>query len=197
MPSETSPPERPHYEVHLTEVRDLFIAPDDDPFDPHFLDVSGVDELVNLMTPTNLRVLPRIVVYLPPDRLTPGLEAETREALHRYLQRRRRWSENEVRAIRRSGWQTLIYAVLLCAAVLALLVLVYLLALPQWVQAIAYAVFIVVGWVSLWWAVETLLFDWLEGRRLARVLDLIDRAQVEVRPEPPRPSPEGEPTLPG
>jgi hypothetical protein len=183
MAAQTNKHEVPHYEVHLRDVADLFIAPDDDPFDPFFLDVSGVDELVNLITPTSLRVLPRITVYLPPEKLTPTLEAETRAALHRYLQRRRRWSQNEVQAIRHSGWLTLIIATIVSLILLAVVALVTVMGWPQWVQAIAYVVFIVVAWVAMWWAVETLMFDWLEDQRLARVLDLIDRANVELRPE--------------
>lgn len=184
MPNQPDSSDTPHYELHLQDIRDLFVAPDDDPFDPHYQDVSGIDELVNLITPTKLRVIPRITVYLPPEKLRPTLEAETHAALHRILRRRARWSRNEVLATRKSGWNSLVYALILSLLVLALLGVAYYFAWPTWAQAVAYAVFIVVAWVSLWWAVETLLFDWLEDQRLARVYDVIDAANMEIRAEP-------------
>ena len=67
--------------------------------------------------------------------------------------------------------------------VLVLLAATYVLDMPGWAQAVAYAVFIVVGWVSMWWAVETLLFDWLASRRRVKILTLIKNATLEVRPE--------------
>ncbi len=184
MTQQPEAPGAPHYTLYLQDIRDLFVAPDDDPFDPHYQDVSGIDELVNLITPTKLHVTPRITVYLPPEKWTPTLEAQTRVALHHILQRRVRWSQNEVLATRKSGWISLMYALILSLIVLALLGLAYVLGWPQWAQAIAYAIFIVVAWVSMWWAAETLLFDWLADRRMANVYALIDAANVEVRADP-------------
>ena len=184
MPNQADAPDVPHYELHLQDIRDLFVTPDDDPFDPHYQDASGIDELVNLITPTNLREMPRITVYLPPEKVTPTLEAETRVALHRILARRVRWSQNEVLATRKSGWISLVYAFILSLLVLTLLGVAYFFDWPTWAQAIAYAIFIIVAWVSMWWAAETLLFDWMEDRRLSRVYALIDAANVEVRAEP-------------
>lgn len=184
MPSQPDAPDTPHYELHLQDIRDLFVAPDDDPFDPHYQDVSGIDELVNLITPSKLRVMPRITVYLPPEKLTPTLQAETRVALHHILQRRVRWSQNEVLATRKNGWISLVYATILTLIVLALVIAAYYFEWPTWAQAGAYAIFIVVAWVAMWWAVETLLFDWLVDRRMGRVYALIDAANVEVRAEP-------------
>jgi hypothetical protein len=184
MPNQPDASDGPHFELHLQDIRDLFVAPDDDPFDPHYQDVSGIDELVNLITPTKLREMPRITVYLPPEKLTPTLQSETRVALHRILERRARWSQNEVLATRKGGWIALVYAFILSLIVLMLLGAAYYFSWPLWAQAVSYAIFIVVAWVSMWWAVETLLFDWLADRRLSRVYALIDAANMEIRAEP-------------
>jgi hypothetical protein len=174
-----------HVDLHLSGVRDLFVAPDGDPFDPNYLDVSGMEELVNQLGPHRLmHATPRITLYLPPDQLTPTLAAETRAVLDRHLARCSRWSRNEMLATRYTGWRALGYALVLSVAVLALLGVVHYLAMPQWVQALAYAVFIVVAWVSMWWAVETLLFDWLANRREITIYAAIQRAELRILPEP-------------
>lgn len=182
-------PDTPHFDLHLQDIRDLFIAPDGDPFDPHYLEVSGIDELVNLINPLNLHAFEkgeplRIAVYLPPEGITPTLEAETRAALDRHLAHQIRWQHNEVLATRRGGWRSLAYATVLSLIVMALLGIAYGLDAPGWIQAVAYAIFIVVAWVSMWWAAETLLFDWLASRRMMLVLEAIRGAVIEIRPEP-------------
>jgi hypothetical protein len=175
-----------HIELHLHDIRDLFVAPEGDPFDPCFTDVSGIEQAVNQLAPLRLMgASPRITVYLPPDDVTPSIETETRAALGRHLGRRIAWARNEVRATRRDGWRAFAYALVLSALVFALLAGAFLLGLPGWVQAIAYAVFIVVAWVAMWWAAETLLFDWLASRRQITILQAIQCAELRVQPEPP------------
>lgn len=183
--TDPSPDDTLPLELHLHDIRDLFVAPEGDPFDPLFRDEAGLDELINAITPLKRRQAFRITVYLPPETITPGLEAETAAALDRHLDRRIRWEKNEMLATRRGGWGSLAYATLLTLIVLAVLGLAYYLELPSWLQAVAYAVFIVVAWVSMWWAAETLLFDSLATRRLIRVLERIRSAGVQLQPEPP------------
>jgi hypothetical protein len=170
--------------LHLADVRELFVEPEYDPFDPHFLDVSGLDELIHQLAAEKLRRPVTITLFLPGEAITPTLGAELRAALDRHLDRRIRWSSEELRATRRSGWTALVYALVLSVIVFLLLAAAYVLALPGWVQALAYAVFIVVAWVSLWWAVETLLFDWLADRRLIRILETLRAAEWRLEPEP-------------
>ena len=178
-------PDWQHIDLHLHDIRDLFVAPDYDPFDPHYMDVAGIEEVYNQLSPHKLRdETPRITVYLPPDQVTPTIVADTRAALERHAARHVRWSRNEMLATRYSGWRSLGYALALSVVVFALLALVYYLEMPTWAQALAYAVFIVVAWVSMWWAVETLLFDWLASRREMTIYAAIQRAELRVLPEP-------------
>lgn len=171
-------------ELHLKTIGDLFSAPDGDPFDPDFLDVSGVDELVNVLTPRRLKGKPEIVLYLPPDQITPSLEGETEAALDRFLTRRNRFAHNQVLAMRRQGIRSLVYALVLTVVVLIPLGLAYTLNWPQIVQILTYAIFLVVGWVAMWCAVEYLLFDWIASQRQANVYDYIRRGTVHILPEP-------------
>jgi hypothetical protein len=184
-----SAPEVVTYRLQLRDIRDLFVAPEPDPFDP-CLDVSGVDELVNRISAGSLKnKAARIEIVLPPEQVTPGLEARIDEAMERHLALRRAWTHNELLATRQSGWNSMKYALLLTLIVTGLLAVVYFLNWPPWLQALAYAVFIVVAWVSLWWAVETLLFDPLEHHRLDKVLTIIGTAEVDIQPDPQRRAP--------
>ena len=171
-------------ELHLKQIGDLFAAPDSDPFDPDFLDVSGVDELVNVLTPHILKHQRDIVIYLPPDQITPTLESETQAALDRFLTRRSRFARNQVLARRRQGIRSLVYALALTGIVLIPLLLAYLLGWPELVPVLTYAALLVVGWVAMWCAVEYLLFDWIASQRQAFVLNYISRCKLRILPEP-------------
>lgn len=180
-----STPTKPNarYELHLKTINDMFIAPDGDPFDPHFLDVSGVDELVNIMTPRILKGHPDIFIYLPPDQITPTLESEAQIALDRFVKRQSRFARNQVLSMRRQGIRALGYALVLTIIALIPLALAYFLNWPKIVQDLAYAGFLVVGWVAMWCAVEYLLFDWIASQRQARVLNYIRGGKLHILPE--------------
>jgi hypothetical protein len=169
------------YRLPLRDIRDFFVAPEPNPFDP-CLDVSGVDALVNQINAGSLRRAARIEILLPPEQITPDLAARTRAALASHLAIREQWARNEVRGTRQIGYQSLKYALVLTVLVILLMAVAYFLELPTWLQLLAYAVFIVVAWVSLWWAVETILFDWLQSHRLGRVLRVIGDADLSIQP---------------
>ena len=140
--------EAPRLDLHLNTIRDLFVAPDGDPFDPNFSDVSGVDDLVNRLKPRRHKQNPIITVYLPADQITPTLEAETRAALDRYLERRARSAHNDVLSMRRGGIQAFFYALGLTILFAVPLILAYTLDWPEIIQVLSYAAFLVVGWVA-------------------------------------------------
>lgn len=183
-----APNETLDFELHLNAIRDLFIAPDGDPFDPYFTDESGVDEIVNQLAPKVHKGKPRITIYLPADQITPTLEADTHAALDRYLQRRARAAHNDVRNMRHMGVRALGYALVLTLLFAAPLILAYTLSWPPIVEDLTYAAFLVVGWVAMWCAVEYILFDWLANARLTRVLEAIRHAELRILPETSRKS---------
>ncbi|MGL4647898.1 MAG: hypothetical protein ACRC1H_00715 [Caldilineaceae bacterium] len=176
--------EAPVLELHLNTIRDLFVAPDGDPFDPNFSDVSGVDELVNQLTPKRHKSDLRITIYLPADQITPGLEAQTRAALSRYLERRARSAHNDVLSMRRGGVQAFFYALGLSLLFAVPMILAYSLGWPSIIQALTYAAFIVIAWMAMWCAVEYILFDWLADARQARVLTAIREGELRILAEP-------------
>ena len=180
----TSHEPRAKLELHLRDIRDLFVAPDMDPFDPYFTDWSIVDTLVNELTPLRRKRRPQITVYLPADQITPTLAADTQAALDRYLELRARRAHNDVLSMRRGGIQALWYALGLTLIVAVPMVLAYVLSWSTLVQDLSYAAFLVVGWVAMWCAVEYILFDWLQNARLSKVLKDIRSGDWQFLPEP-------------
>ena len=169
--------------LHLADIHDFFIAPDYDPFDSR-MDVSGIDHIAQeLQEHGTLRPL-KTTLYLPQAAITPDLADKTRKALTRYCQRQIALNESEIAATRREGRRTLPYGLLV--ALVAGLVIVVLIALFQLSSAFAgvlSSIYVIIAWVSVWWPIENLLYDWIPDWHEKQIFVKIMGMDLEILPE--------------
>jgi hypothetical protein len=93
-------------------------------------------------------------------------------------------AENEIRMLRREGVKTLLIGLSLFVVFGILAETVVRTDLPSPVRDFLGedGLFVVVGWVGLWYPIETLLYSQRPYRQEIAVLKLIRRMQIEIRP---------------
>ena len=170
--------------LHLNDIRDFFVVPDYDPFDVHALDVSGIDYVVEHLREHGPQRPIKTTVYLPKAAITPDLVDKTRQALTRYCQRQIARNEIDIQATRREGRRTLPYG-LTVAIVLALVIiaLATLLSLPSSIVAVLSSVYVIISWVSIWWPMENVLYNWLPNWHEKHVYQKIMDMDFSILPE--------------
>ena len=143
----------------------------------------GVDEIVNeLLGRSTVQRRARIVVTLPAEQITPGIAETLHAALRRYCQARLARVQRETEVVWRQGIRSLgsgsilfLVGLLLSAGFLDPDV-------PQfWQNLLGNGVFLVIGWVGLWYPLDLLFFARQPLKREVRIIKAISQMPLLVQ----------------
>ena len=177
--------------LRLHSIDQLFTEPDVNPFSEEEVDVLGEPALLRAVRRLLARRVRnweemRLVIELPQEQITSGLEQQTRQALRRYSDAK---IEDNHLTIRLSRTRSLIglgivtvIAILVIAAAYFLMTNVF----PRTsesVKALVASSISVFVWVSLWGPMEKLLFEWVEPHMENNILRKIPTLDIVIRPK--------------
>jgi hypothetical protein len=167
----------------LHDLRDLFVEPDFDPFDEHAIERPGLELIANHVEARSLLTRVRVRLLVPPDQCRDDTRARVASAIARYVARRVEWGENTIRSSRNDGLRGLVYAVGVVVVGLVLYAAV-LQTGNQLASTVAEALFIIVSWVAVWDAAESLILNVLDERRMIRVWKRLAELELSIEPQP-------------
>jgi hypothetical protein len=170
--------------LHLDDIQHLFTAPDFDLFSPHPRDESGIDAIIDELTPKSLYESLRVTIILPREQITADLLAQVRNALQLYTEQRIKRMEQELSLQRASSIRSLQLGFIFLGACLLLAALFEAASfLPLWLSSFLNNGFTIIGWVSLWHPTESLLFDWWPYWKDKRIYTYLAKMEIEITPE--------------
>jgi hypothetical protein len=144
--------------LHLDDIRELFRAPEIDPFAGRSHAESGMDRMV-LQLRARPRGAVRARIVLPPSQLAPDLESRCREALQHYCDTRIEQLMDQSVSLRREGYATLARgSVFLAACILGAQLAAEPIHLPAILARFLNEGFVIAGWVALWYPLDALLY---------------------------------------
>jgi len=169
------------FTLNLDDIRELFVAPEIDPFAGRSDAGSGMDRML-----LQLRARPRgpvrARIVLPPAQLVPDLESRCREALQHYCDARIAQLTDQSLSLRREGYATLARGSLfLAACVLGARIAEEPFYMPAILARFLNEGFVIAGWVALWYPLDALLYlRWPvnRDRRLYEVLKKMEMSFV-------------------
>src|SRR5687767_11206543 len=144
----------------------------------------GADEIVHeLLGRSRVQRRARIVVMLPAEQITEGIVETLHVALRRYCEARLARVDRETELAWRQGLRSLgsgsilfLVGLLLSAGFLEPDV-------PEfWQNLLGNGVFLVIGWVGLWYPLDLLCFARQPLKREARIVEAISRMPLLVQP---------------
>jgi hypothetical protein len=143
----------------------------------------GADEIVNeLLGRSKVQRRARIVVTLPAEQVTADIAETLHTALHRYCQARLARARREIEVAWRQGLRSLGSGSILF--VIGLLLSTGFLEpdVPQfWQDLLGNGVFLVIGWVGLWYPLDLLFFARQPLKREAMIVEAISRMPLVVQ----------------
>ncbi len=177
--------------IRLDSIDQLFNAPDINPFSNEEVDVLGEPALLRAVR----RLLSRrirnwdgmcLILELPADQITPGLEQQTEQALRRYSNAK---IEDNHLTIRLGRTRSLIGLGMVTVISIVVIGIAYLLFSTVWagaaqgVKTLVAACISVFVWVILWDPMEKLLFDWVQPHMENTILRRIPTLDIVIRPK--------------
>jgi hypothetical protein len=171
--------------LKLNAIDELFNAPDVNPFAENEIDVLGEAALPHAVRQMLARRIlhwheARLVIQLPPDQITPDLQAQTRSAVRRFCTARIEENRLTIRLSRVRSAIGLAVVTIISAVVMAVAWLlfntIFAAQADTTVAALVVASISVFVWVILWDPMEKLIFDWvtpaMENRHLRGIMDM-------------------------
>ena len=145
---------------------------------------SGADEIVNeLLGRSKVQRRARIVLTLPAEQVTQDTAETLRVALRRYCEARLARVQREIEVAWRQGLRSLgsgsilfIVGLLLSSGFLEPDVPTF------WQDLLGNGVFLVIGWVGLWYPLDLLFFARQPLKREALIVEAISRMPLLVQP---------------
>jgi hypothetical protein len=177
--------------IRLDSIDQLFNAPDMNPFSDEEVDVLGEPALLRAVR----RLLShrirnwegmRLILELPADQITPGLEQQTEQALRRYSVAK---IEDNHLTIRLGRTRSLIGLGMVTIISVIVIGLAYFLfntvfaGAADGVKTLVAASISVFVWVILWDPMEKLLFDWVPPHMENTILRRIPTLDIVIRPK--------------
>ncbi len=175
--------------IRLDTIAQLFNAPDIDPFSSEEVDVLGEPALLRAVRRLQAHRIRnwkgvKLILELPPDQITAGLDVRTHEALQRYCAAK---IEDNKLQIRLSRVRSLIGLGMVTAISLVVIALAFLLlnsvfeGASDTVKGVVAASVSVFVWVILWDPMEKLLFDWVQPRLENNILRKLQGIDIVIR----------------
>jgi hypothetical protein len=177
--------------LKLNIIDELFNTPDVNPFAENEIDVLGEAALPHAVRQMLARRIrhwheARLVIQLPPDQITPDLQAQTQAAVHRFCKAKIADNRLTIHLSRVRSAIGLIVVTIISAAVMGaawlLFNTIFAAQADSTVAALVFASISVFVWVILWDPMEKLIFDWVTPALENRVLRGIMGMELVVEP---------------
>jgi hypothetical protein len=129
----------------------------------------------------------RLIIQLPPDQITPGLQAQVVNAVRRYAETKR--AENEV-SIRVSRNRSLVGLMIAIGIAIVLVVLLTIATNTLFANSSDAVKVLLTGlvtifiWSTVWNPWDRLIYEWIEPWLENRILHSITAMEIVVQPEP-------------
>ena len=167
--------------LKLDNIKHLFKEPDFDLFTAQTDSSSGIERIISELKPTSLTGKVRTTISLPNHQLAENLEQSIIDALQRYCNTKIEQITNDIASLRGQGIRALQRGLLFLAVCLVLSTLFDRVEhLPTLVHRFLNEGFLIAGWVSLWYPIELLLYEWGPYRRQKQIYEMIKDMEVKV-----------------
>ncbi len=188
----------PDLEIAVSSPNHLFDAPTINPFSENELEILGMSGLayITRQLQAHRRDLKhaRLLVRMPPDQITPGLDRRLADAVHRYCRAKIDDNKVEIHLIRFRSSLGLGILMVIVAVIVAITYFLFtgpLSGVSQVVQVVIAFSISLFAWVTLWDPLEALIFNPIALLRENFTLHRINKLEIAVEPNAPTMSADG------
>ena len=146
--------------LHLAEIRDLFVDPELNPFETKNLQISGVEVAINYLRVK--RKIPngiKLNIFLPPGQIDPDMQNRTENALERYCDFKISQNQQQLEIGLAEGWRSVMIGLVFSALCLLLALIIRFFGIVTDAGLIiSTGFFTILIWMAVWSPAETFLY---------------------------------------
>lgn len=172
-------------DLHLLEIKHLFIDPEFNPFEDHRLQISGAEEAINQLR-SKKRIVDkvRLNIFLPSGQIESDLQTRTKEALYRYCDLKVLENRRQLEIERTEGWRAVMIGLIFSALCLLLVLVVYLMGpLSEALLAVFVGFITILIWMAIWTPAETFLYGLQPYKLEIKAYESLKNAEVAIKEE--------------
>ncbi|MGB9927657.1 MAG: hypothetical protein ACPK85_04560 [Methanosarcina sp.] len=159
----------------------LFDTFDPAPFHEKELDIDAEEYIYNAVEEFPLKKPLEIMIYLPPEEVSPEIEAKVKEAIRNHFSYKKILTDIELKRLLERGRKNLLIALIflfLCLLTIRLL--------STFEESLVNTLFseglLIIGWVAMWEPVEIFLYRWWPIVHKRNVYQKITGIEVNIGP---------------
>jgi hypothetical protein len=172
-------------DLHLEEIKHLFVDPELNPFAYQRLQISGAEEAANYLRTKKRKVdRIRLTIFLPSEQIEPDLQGRTADALARYCDFKISENQRQLEIGRAAGWRALTIGLIFSAFCLLVALTVYRLdTLGDTLLAIFVGFITILIWMAIWDPAEVFLYELQPYKLDIRTYNALKNAEVIIKNE--------------
>jgi hypothetical protein len=176
--------------LQLDDIRELFVAPEVDPFAQREVAVvgeAGLPRMVRRYAALWRTGTMHLTVQLPADKITTETTEMIRDGIDRYGRLKTEANNELLRLRRRIGLRSLLNGLIFLGVAMVFSTLFAsdaLSSIPQFLRTVLSEGFTVIGWVALWHPFEALVYDPIPLLRENAIYKRLPAILISVEPLP-------------
>jgi hypothetical protein len=173
-------------DLHLEEIKHLFVDPELNPFAYQRLQISGAEEAANHLRTKKRKVdRIRLTVFLPSDQIEPDLQSRTTDALSRYCDFKISENQRRLEIERAAGWRAVTIGLIFSALCLLVAITVHRLGtLDDALFAVFVGLLAILIWMAIWNPAEAFLYGLQPYKLEIRTYKALKNAEIIIKDEP-------------
>lgn len=172
-------------DLHLKEIKHLFVAPELNPLEDKRLQLSGAEEAANILrTKKEIVEKIRLNLFLLPDEFNSDLQAKTVDALSIYCDFKARENQRQLDIGRAEGWRAVMIGLIFSTICLLMISALYLIGpISETILVIFVGFFTILIWMAIWSPAEMFLYGLQPYRREIKAYNALKNAEIVIREE--------------
>jgi uncharacterized oligopeptide transporter (OPT) family protein len=172
-------------DLHLKEIKHLFVDPELNPFEDQRLQISGIEEAANHLRIKERKVdKVRLNIFLPGRQIDPDLQSKTVGALSRYCDFKILQNQHQLEIERAAGWRAVMIGFIFSAVCLLMVSIAYLMGpLGETLQGVFVGFFTILIWMAIWNPAEAFLYGLPPYKREIKTYKALKNAEIVIKEE--------------
>jgi hypothetical protein len=172
-------------DLHLKEIKHLFVDPELNPFENQRLQISGVEEAAHYLRTKERKVDKiRLNIFLSSEKIEPDLQSRTADALSRYCDFKILENQHQLKIERAAGWRAVMIGLIFSALCLLIVLVVFLLGtLDDTLFVVFGGFFTILIWMAIWNPAEVFLYGLQPYRLEIKAYKALKNAEVVIKEE--------------